>query len=143
MTDISAEARIEAAADKVWAKLTDFSVYGDWSVTHTGFPKGVPGDLKEGDSFSEGMKLMGFPAEAVWTVEELAEGSTIALAGKGPMGVKMTTRYTVTPDGDASTVRIDGSFSGGAVAMMAGKLKESGNAALKESLEKLNGLVVG
>ncbi|NGN63639.1 SRPBCC family protein [Streptomyces sp. A7024] len=141
MAEVSAEARIEAPAEKVWSTITDFSVYADWSVTHTGFPKGVPADLAEGDTYAESMKLMGFPADVVWTVAELVEGRTFATTGKGPMGVKIKNRYTLTPDGEATTVRIDGEFSGGTVAMMAGKLKESATAAMNESLTKLNGLV--
>lgn len=42
MAEVSAEARIEAPAGKVWAQLTDFSTYGEWNATHTSFPKGVP-----------------------------------------------------------------------------------------------------
>jgi hypothetical protein len=57
------------------------------------------------------------------------------------MGVDLLTRYTLTPDGDATEVRIDGSFTGAAVSLMAGKLKDSATAALNESLRKLAGLL--
>lgn len=39
MAEVSAEARIEAPAEKVWAQLTDFTAYGQWNATHTSFPK--------------------------------------------------------------------------------------------------------
>lgn len=42
MAEVSAEARIGAPAEKVWAQLTDWSAYGEWNATHTSFPKGVP-----------------------------------------------------------------------------------------------------
>ena len=42
---------------------------------------------------------------------------------------------------DATKVRIDGEFTGAAVTLMAGRLKDSGTAALNESLRKLAGLV--
>ena len=58
------------------------------------------------------------------------------------MSVNVSTRYTLTPDGDATSVRIDGEFTGAAVSLMAGKLKDSATAALDESLRKLAGLVV-
>ncbi|MYW68645.1 SRPBCC family protein [Streptomyces sp. SID8379] len=141
MAEVSAEARIEAPAEKVWAQLTDFSAYGEWNATHTSFPKGAPTSLEVGGQFEENMKLMGFPAEVTWTVEDLTDGSTLAIRGKGPMGVNVGTRYTVTADGDATTVRIDGEFTGAAVSLMAGKLKDSATAALNESLRKLAGLV--
>ncbi|MEU2736865.1 SRPBCC family protein [Streptomyces sp. NPDC007095] len=141
MAEVSAEARIEAPAEKVWAQLTDFSSYGEWNSTHTNFPKGGPASLEVGGTFQENMKLMGFPAEVEWTIEELEPVRILAIRGKGPMAVTVATRYTLTPDGDATSVRIDGEFTGAAVSLMAGKLKDSATAALNESLRKLAGLV--
>jgi hypothetical protein len=87
------------------------------------------------------MKLMGFPAEVEWTIDELEPARVLAIRGKGPMAVTVATRYTLTPDGDGTAVRIDGEFTGAAVSLMAGKLKDSATAALNESLRKLAGLV--
>lgn len=42
MAEVSAEARIEAPAEKVWAQLTDFASYGEWNATHTSFPPAAP-----------------------------------------------------------------------------------------------------
>ncbi|MEV4430213.1 SRPBCC family protein [Streptomyces sp. R-07] len=141
MAEVSAEARIEAPAGKVWARLTDFSSYGEWNATHTSFPNGGPAALEAGATFTENMKLMGFPAEVLWTVEELESERAFAIRGKGPMGVVVATRYSLAAEGDATTVRIDGEFTGAAVSLMAGKLKDSATAALTESLRKLAGLV--
>ncbi|MGW2051211.1 type II toxin-antitoxin system Rv0910 family toxin [Streptomyces sp. NPDC001858] len=142
MAEISAEARIQAPAEQVWAQLTDWPKYGEWNATHTNFPKGGPETLELGATFQENMKLMGFPAEVEWTVAELEPARVLAIRGKGPMAVSVATRYTLTPDGDGTTVRIDGEFTGAAVSLMAGKLKDSGTAALNESLRKLGALVV-
>ncbi|MEV7319526.1 SRPBCC family protein [Streptomyces sp. NPDC093970] len=141
MAEVSAEARIQAPAEKVWAQLTDWPAYGEWNATHTSFPKGGPENLAVGGTFQENMKLMGFPAEVEWTIEESEPARVLAIRGKGPMAVTVATRYTLTPDGDATTVRIDGEFTGAAVSLMAGKLKDSATAALNESLRKLGGLV--
>ncbi|MDF3147703.1 MULTISPECIES: SRPBCC family protein [unclassified Streptomyces] len=142
MAEVSAEARIEAPAEKVWAQLTDWSAYGQWNATHTSFPGGGPTALEVGGTFQENMKLMGFPAEVEWTIEQLEPARLLAIRGKGPMAVTVATRYTLTPDGDGATaVRIDGEFTGAAVSLMAGKLKDSATAALNESLRKLAGLV--
>jgi uncharacterized protein YndB with AHSA1/START domain len=141
MAEVSAEARIQAPAEKVWARLTDWPSYGEWNATHTSFPQGGPEPLAVGGTFQENMKLMGFPAEVEWTVEELEPGRLLAIRGKGPMAVTVATRYTLTPDGDATAVRIDGEFTGAAVSLMAGKLKDSATAALKESLRRLDALV--
>ncbi|MCW7947099.1 polyketide cyclase [Streptomyces hygroscopicus] len=141
MAEVSAEARIEAPAEKVWARLTDWSAYGEWNATHTGFPKGGPETLEAGGTFEENMKLMGFPAEITWTIDEVRPGRVLSIHGKGPMAVHVATRYTLTPDGEATSVRIDGEFTGAAVSLMAGKLKDSATAALNESLRKLGALV--
>ncbi|MEV7729832.1 SRPBCC family protein [Streptomyces sp. NPDC087917] len=141
MAEVTAESRIEAPATKLWGRLTDWDAYGQWSMTHTNFPKGGPETLAIGSTFSENMKMMGFPAEILWTVSELEEGRVFAITGKGPMGVAVLTRYSLIPDGEATTVRIDGEFTGAAVSLMAGKLKDSATAALNESLRKLAGLV--
>ncbi|MGC9543785.1 type II toxin-antitoxin system Rv0910 family toxin [Streptomyces sp. UG1] len=142
MAEVSAEARIEAPAEKIWAQLTDWPAYGQWNATHTSFPGGGPTALEVGGTFQENMKLMGFPAEVEWTIEELDPARVLAMRGKGPMAVTVATRYTLTPDGDGATaVRIDGEFTGAAVSLMAGKLKDSATAALNESLRKLAGLV--
>ncbi|MFJ9341754.1 SRPBCC family protein [Streptomyces sp. NPDC101733] len=141
MAEVTAESRIEAPAAKLWGQLTDWDAYGQWSMTHTNFPKGGPETLAIGSTFSENMKMMGFPAEILWTVSELEEERVFAITGKGPMGVAVLTRYSLIPDGEATTVRIDGEFTGAAVSLMAGKLKDSATAALNESLRKLSGLV--
>ncbi|MEW2140522.1 SRPBCC family protein [Streptomyces sp. NPDC005409] len=141
MAEVTAESRIEASAAKLWSQLTDWDAYGQWSMTHTDFPKGGPETLAVGSTFAENMKMMGFPAEVLWTVSELQEERLFAITGKGPMGVAVLTRYTLTPDGAATTVRIDGEFTGAAVSLMAGKLKDSATAALNESLRKLAALV--
>ncbi|MFC9878582.1 SRPBCC family protein [Streptomyces libani] len=141
MAEVTAQARIEAPAAKVWERLTDFDSYGEWNATHTAFPRGGPESLEVGAGFDENMKLMGFPAEVAWTVRELEPGRLLDIEGKGPMGVSLGMRYELTPDGGATAVRIDGAFTGAAVSLMAGKLKDSAGAALNESLRKLATLV--
>ncbi|MDX3540625.1 SRPBCC family protein [Streptomyces sp. MB09-01] len=141
MAEVTAESRIEASAAELWSQLTDWDAYSQWSMTHTNFPKGGPETLAVGSTFAENMKMMGFPAEVLWTVSELEDERLFAITGKGPMGVAVLTRYTLTPDGGATTVRIDGEFTGAAVSLMAGKLKDSATAALNESLRKLAALV--
>ncbi|MFF3557525.1 type II toxin-antitoxin system Rv0910 family toxin [Streptomyces tsukubensis] len=143
MAEVSAEARIGAPAEQVWARLTDFAGYGRWNVLHTGFPEGAPTVLEPGATYRENMKLMGFPAEVTWTVAEFEPGLVLDVRGRGPMGVNIGNRYSLTPDGAATVVRIAGEFTGAAVSLMAGRLQESATAALNESLEKLAGLVAG
>jgi len=141
MAEVTAQARIDAPTEKLWDRLTDFDSYGEWNATHTAFPKGGPETLEVGAAYEENMKLMGFPAEVVWTVRELEPGRLLDVQGKGPMGVSLGMRYALTPEGGATDVRIDGTFTGAAVSLMAGKLRDSAGAALNESLRRLATLV--
>lgn len=115
---VSAQLRIEAPAEKVWAALTGLSSYGEWNATHTGFPHGCPASPEAGTACQENMKLMGFPAEVAWTVEEYEPARLLTTLGMGPMNVRLAMRCALTPDGDATTVRIDGAFTGAAVSLM-------------------------
>lgn len=141
MAEVTAQALVAAPVEKVWDRLTDFSSHTEWSTTHTGYPKGGPSPLEAGATYQENMKLMGFPAEVTWTVAELDPGRGFTITGKGPMAVELLTRYTLTPEGDATVLRIDGSFTGAAVSLMAGKLRDSATAALEESLRRFAALV--
>lgn len=141
MAEVTAHAHVAAPAGRVWDQLTDFASYGEWNATHTDFPGGGPQPLAAGTAYQENMRMMGFPAEVTWTVADLEHERVLGSTGKGPMGVSLGMRYTLTPDGDGTDVRIDGSFTGAAVSLMAGKLTDSATAALHESLRKLAGLV--
>ena len=141
MAEVTAEARIAAPAARVWRQLTDFTAYGRWNATHSGFPKGVPDPLAIGAVYVENMKLMGFPAEVIWTVAELAPERVLRTTGSGPMGVSLAMRYELVPDGDETTVRVEGGFTGAAVTLMAGRLRDSATSALHESLRELAVLV--
>ena len=33
--------QIPASAEQVWALATDWNRYGEWNVTHSGFPEGL------------------------------------------------------------------------------------------------------
>ncbi|MFC6062943.1 type II toxin-antitoxin system Rv0910 family toxin [Streptomyces ochraceiscleroticus] len=141
MADVTAQARIEAPAEKIWGRLTDFDGYDQWNATHTSFPEGGPTTLEPGATYAENMKLMGFPAEVTWTVRAAEPAHLLDLRGKGPMGVTLGMRYALVREGEATTVRIEGSFTGAAVSLMAGKLKDSATSALEESLGRLARLV--
>ncbi|MGI5467271.1 type II toxin-antitoxin system Rv0910 family toxin [Streptomyces sp. CA-132043] len=158
MADVTAQARIAAPAEEIWRHVIDFDAYGRWNATHTGFPEGGPATLEPGATYAENMKLMGFPAEVSWTVRAVEPARLLDIEGKGPMGVSLRMRYALAPAdteelapagteegegsaAEATTVRIDGSFTGAAVSLMAGKLKDSAKSALDESLDRLAGLV--
>lgn len=141
MPEVSVSATISAPADKIWAVITDFERFGEWNTIHVAFPNGGPAELASGAVYGEKMTLMGMPAEVSWTVSEVAAASTLAMDGKGPMGITLRQQYTLTPDGDGTKITVDSEFKGAAVNMLAARVKEATTKALEESLGKLSGLV--
>lgn len=141
MPVINEQVEVAASPETVWAKLTDYSIFGEWMVPHVEFPNGAPATLAAGVTYDEKMKLMGFPADIKWTVKDVEEGKSFSLDGKGPMGVNMTELFIVEAAGEGSILRIESEVKGGAVQMMAGKVTKATQDALIESLAKFAALV--
>jgi hypothetical protein len=132
---------IPAAPEKIWEVATDLSRYGEWNVTHTGFPEGQP-NPEQGATFKEKITIMGMPGEASWTVTESTAPSRTVWDGEGPMGIKLGTKLELAPNGDATTATIEVSFDGGPLAgPMGDAVAKSAQKGALESLEKLKGLV--
>ena len=141
MPVINEQVEVAASPETVWAKLTDYSIFGEWMVPHVEFPNGAPATLEAGVTYDEKMKLMGFPADIKWTIKDVEEGKSFSLDGKGPMGVNMTELFIVEASGEGSILRIESEVKGGAVQMMAGKVTKATQEALVESLAKFAALV--
>jgi carbon monoxide dehydrogenase subunit G len=137
---ITKQTEVAASTDAVWAKLTDTSSYGDWLVTHVGYPDGPP-ELAEGANFKEKVTVMGMPGEVEWTVTRYEPGSTVEMDGKGPMGTQMRAAYRVEESGAGSKVTFESEFSGAALAAMAQPLETASSKALEQSLEQLKAQV--
>ncbi|WP_037570784.1 type II toxin-antitoxin system Rv0910 family toxin [Phaeacidiphilus oryzae] len=141
MPEVSVNALIPAPVDKVWSTVTDFGRYEEWNTIHTAFPQGAPASLDVGSGFAEKLTMMGMPADVSWTVKENQPGSSLLLAGKGPMGVSLTQHYRFAAEDGGTRVTVDSEFKGAAVNMMAARIKEATGKALEESLGKLAKLV--
>jgi uncharacterized protein YndB with AHSA1/START domain len=141
MPTVSKSLEIPAPVEKVWAVASDLSRYGEWNVTHSGFPEGAPTG-EHGSTFKENITVMGMPGQAVWTVVDHVEESRTAWDGEGPMGIRLGSKLELHPNGDSTTVTIEVSFDGGPLSGPLGaSVAASGEKAAAESLEKLKGLV--
>ncbi len=141
MPTVSTSLDIPATAEQVWAVAADLSRYGDWNVTHTGFPDGLPSG-EQGSSFKENITLMGMPGQATWTVAERTDPTKTVWSGEGPMGITLGSRLELTPNGDTTQVKIEVSFDGGPLAGPLGAtVAASAEKSANESLEKLKGLI--
>jgi hypothetical protein len=141
MPTVTTSLDIPAPAEKVWAVAADLSRYGEWNVTHTGFPDGPPTG-EPGSTFKENITLMGMPGQGTWTVTERDEPTRTVWSGEGPMGITLGSKLELTPNGDATTVSIEVSFDGGPLSGPLGAtVASSAEKSAAESLEKLKGLV--
>jgi Polyketide cyclase / dehydrase and lipid transport len=141
MPTVTKSLDIPAPAEKVWSVASDLSRYGEWNITHTGFPEGPPSG-EQGSTFKENITIMGMPGQATWTVTERDEPTRTVWSGEGPMGITLGTKLELAPNGDSTTVSIEVSFDGGPLSGPLGAtVAASAEKGALESLEKLKGLV--
>ena len=142
MPTVTQSLDVPSPPEQVWNVATDWSRYGEWNVTHSGFPDGLP-PSEPGATFKEKITIMGMPGEASWTVSELTAPTLTSWEGEGPMGIKLGTRLELAPSGDGTTVTISVSFDGGPLAGPLGEsVAKSAEKGAAESLQKLKSLVV-
>jgi carbon monoxide dehydrogenase subunit G len=141
MPTVTHSAELPGTPDQVWAVVSDFDRYGDWNVTHSGFPDGAP-QLSDGTSFREKVTIMGMPGEATWTVKEVDAPNRLVLEGAGPMGVQLGQTVELTGDDGATTISFSASFDGGPLAgPMGAAVAASAEKAAAESVGKLRALL--
>jgi Polyketide cyclase / dehydrase and lipid transport len=141
MQTVSTTREIVAPLASVWGIVKDPSRYGDWNVTHTGFPDGTPDFYAEGMTIRERLVIMGMPAEARWTITHYEDLRGVAMEGDGPMGISLRQIFGLT-ESDAGTIAevttsIDGSRLLGPIV---DSLAQAARRAAGESLEKLTAL---
>jgi uncharacterized protein YndB with AHSA1/START domain len=133
--------QISAPPEQVWALATDWSRYGEWNITHSGFPQGLP-PAEQGATFTERITIMGMPGEASWKVREFSAPVRTAWDGEGPMGIRLGTRLELAPAAEGTTVSIEVSFEGGPLSgPVADAVAKSAQKGALESLERLKGLI--
>ncbi len=141
MPTVTQSLEIPAAPEQVWEIATDWSRYGEWNVTHTGFPEGPPG-ADQGATFKEQITIMGMPGVASWTVAESSAPMRTVWTGEGPMGITLGTRLELAPTAAGTTVSISISFDGGPLAGPIGEtVARSAEKGALDSLQRLRGMV--
>ena len=125
----------------MWALATDWSRYGEWNITHSGFPDGMP-PSEQGAKFKERITIMGIPGEASWKVREFSAPVRTAWDGEGPMGIRLGTALELTPVNEGTTVSIHVSFEGGPLSGPVGDaVARSAQKGALETLERLRSLI--
>ena len=76
---------------------------GDWVTAHKKLYDAPNGELSEGDSFRQKLRVVGPSFKVKWTVVEASEPSLAVWAGKGPGGSSADVRYELSADGNGGT----------------------------------------
>ena len=144
MQTVSTTREIVAPLESVWGIIRDPSRYGDWNVTHTGFPDGTPGFYAEGMRIRERLVIMGMPAEARWTITHYEDLRGVAMEGDGPMGITLRQILALTANDGGTTAEVTTSIDGSRLLKpIVDSLAQAARKAAGESLENLTALAGG
>lgn len=145
MTKLEREIEIEAPRDTVYDVLTDPRCLGEWVTIQEELEEAPEGDLEEGDTLRQRMKVAGQRFRLSWTVVEADRPSRVVWEGKGPMGSKARAVYELHENSDGRTrftYLNEYGLPGGPAGRLAGRaiLKASGREA-DRTLDRLKKLV--
>jgi uncharacterized protein YndB with AHSA1/START domain len=144
MQTVSTSREILAPLESVWEIVKDPSRYGDWNVTHTGFPDGTPDGYAEGMTVRERLVIMGMPAEARWTITSYQDPGGVSMVGNGPMGITMEQVLSLEQNGGGTIAEVTTSIGGSALLRpIVESLAQAARRAAGESLEQLTVLAAG
>jgi ligand-binding SRPBCC domain-containing protein len=141
---VSTTREIVAPLESVWGIVKDPSRYGDWNVTHTGFPDGTPDFYAEGMRIRERLVILGMPAEARWTITHYEDLRGVAMEGSGPMGLTLRQVLGLTEGGGGTIAEVTTSIDGSRLlGPIVDSLAQAARKAAGESLENLTALAHG
>jgi hypothetical protein len=144
MQTVSTTREIVASLESVWGIIKDPSRYGEWNVTHTGFPDGTPDFYAEGMRIRERLVILGMPAEARWTITHYEDLRGVAMEGDGPMGLTLRQVLGLTESGGGTIAEVTTSIDGSRLLRpIVDSLAQAARKAAGESLEKLTALADG
>ena len=141
MPTVSTTREIFAPLASVWGIVEDPSRYGDWNVTHTGFPDGTPEAYAQGMTLRERLVIMGMPAEASWTIISYTDLQGVAMVGDGPLGITLEQTISLAESDDGTVAEVATTIAGNRlVRPIVESLAQAARKAAGESLERLSAL---
>jgi Polyketide cyclase / dehydrase and lipid transport len=141
---VSTTRELFAPLESVWGIVKDPGRYGEWNVTHTGFPDGAPEFYSEGMTIRERLVIMGMPAEARWTITNYEDLRGVAMEGDGPMGLTLRQILALTRSERGTVAEVTTSIDGSRLLKpIVDSLAQAARNAAGESLEKLTALASG
>lgn len=136
---------LPATPEEVFAVVMDPMQLDDWVTAHDSVKDVPEGDLAEGSTFRQKLKVAGVGFGVTWKVTEIDEPRLAVWEGKGPAGSKALCRYELEANGAGTRFHYLNEFElpGGKLAAAAGKAigEERGRAEAEKSLENLRKLL--
>ena len=113
---------------------------GDWVTAHRKVDGAPDGELVEGDSFKQKLRVVGPSFKVKWTVVEASEPNLAVWEGKGPGGSKADVRYELSETDEGTRFDYCNNFDlpGGPLAKVAGGI--AGPPATKQARDSLKNL---
>jgi uncharacterized protein YndB with AHSA1/START domain len=142
---VDSEIEIAAPPERVFKTVMDPARLGDWVTTHGGIVEPPEGELMEGSTFRQRLRVAGIPFNVRWRVTRLERPNLVEWQGKGPGGSSALVRYTLEPVNGGTRFGYLNEFQlpGGRLARLAGgRIGEGrGRAEAERSLERLKRLL--
>ena len=77
--------------------------FGDWVTAHRKVYDAPSGELSEGDSFRQKLRVVGPSFKVRWKIVEAEEPTLAVWHGKGPGGAAANVRYELSENGNGGT----------------------------------------
>ena len=103
MAAVNESIEIAASPAEVWAVIMDPHRLGDWVTAHRKVYDAPNGELSEGDSFRQKLRVVGPSFKVKWKIIEANEPNLAVWEGKGPGGSGADVRYELTETDDGGT----------------------------------------
>ena len=103
MAAVNESIEIDATPAEVWSVVMDPNRLDDWVTAHRKVYDAPQGELSEGDSFKQKLRVVGPSFKVTWTVVEANEPTLAVWEGKGPGGSKADVRYELAENGNGGT----------------------------------------
>ena len=136
---------LPAPPERVFELVMDPLCLEDWVTAHDSVKDVPEGDLAEGSTFRQKLKVAGVSFGVTWTVTEIDEPRLAVWDGKGPAGSKAHCRYELEAAKEGTRFHYVNEFElpGGKLAAAAGKAigEERALAEAEKSLENLRKLL--
>jgi uncharacterized protein YndB with AHSA1/START domain len=143
---VSSEIDIDAPPEEVFETVMDPARLEDWVTTHGGIVEEPEGELAEGSTFRQRLRVAGLSFKVRWRVARLERPTLVEWEGEGPGGSSALVRYTLDAiEGGGTRFGYLNEFElpGGRVARLAGGRIGEGKARAEaeRSLERLKRLL--